>query len=125
MVSRWGMGKLGLAAFDDIEENPFLGYEIAQRHLYSRDTAAQIDQEVQALLEERQQTARKILQDMRPQLDDLVVLLLQKETIDKSQLANILGPRPTITEESMNLSAEFGFSPEPNTRITNEQRIST
>jgi hypothetical protein len=62
---------------------------------------------------------------MRPQLDDLVVLLLQKETIDKSQLANILGPRPTITEESMNLSAEFGFSPEPNTRITNEQRIST
>jgi len=77
------------------------------------------------LLEERQQTARKILQDMRPQLDDLVVLLLQKETIDKSQLANILGPRPTITEESMNLSAEFGFSPEPNTRITNEQRIST
>ena len=77
------------------------------------------------MLEERQQTARKILQDMRPQLDDLVVLLLQKETLDNSQLANILGPRPTITEESMNLSAEFGFSPEPNTRITNEQRIST
>ncbi|MFL7870370.1 MAG: hypothetical protein AB8I58_16200 [Anaerolineales bacterium] len=77
------------------------------------------------MLEERHQTARKILQDMRPQLDDLVVLLLQKETLDNSQLANILGPRPTITEESMNLSAEFGFSPEPNTRITNEQRIST
>ena len=77
------------------------------------------------MLEEPHQTARKILQDMRPQLDDLVVLLLQKETLDNSQLANILGPRPTITEESMNLSAEFGFSPEPNTRITNEQRIST
>jgi cell division protease FtsH len=109
MVSRWGMGQLGLAAFDDDKENPFLGYEIAQGHHYSQDTAAQIDREVQALLEERHQTTRQILQDMRPQLDDLVALLLQKETIDKSQIAKILGPRPTLTKESMRLTAEPSF----------------
>ncbi|MEJ2746963.1 MAG: ATP-dependent zinc metalloprotease FtsH [Anaerolineae bacterium] len=109
MVSRWGMGQLGLAAFDDNEENPFLGYEIAQGHHYSQDTAARIDQEVQALLENRHQTAQQILQDMRSQLDDLVVLLLQKETIDQSQIANILGPRPAIKEGDMSSVVELNL----------------
>jgi cell division protease FtsH len=108
MVSRWGMGQLGLAAFDDNRENPFLGYEIAQGQQYSQATAAKIDQEVQALLEERHQTTRRILEDMRPQLDELVSLLLQKETLDKSQLANILGPRPTLKEEDTSLTTEPG-----------------
>jgi cell division protease FtsH len=108
MVSRWGMGQLGLAAFDDNRENPFLGYEIAQGQQYSQATAAKIDQEVQALLEERHQTTRRILEDMRPQLDELVSLLLQKETLGKSQLANILGPRPTLKEEDTSLTTEPG-----------------
>jgi cell division protease FtsH len=109
MVSRWGMGQLGLAAFDDDEENPFLGYEMTQGQHYSQDTAAQIDHEVQTLLAERHQMARQVLQDMRSQLDDLVTLLLQKETVDKSQMANILGLRPTITEESMNWATELNL----------------
>jgi cell division protease FtsH len=105
MVSRWGMGKLGLAAFDDNNENPFLGYEIAQGPSYSQDTAAQIDREVQALLEERHRKARQILLDMRAQLDALVALLLKEETLGESQLANILGPRPTVKEEDKSLTA--------------------
>ncbi|MCB9419926.1 MAG: ATP-dependent zinc metalloprotease FtsH [Ardenticatenaceae bacterium] len=109
MVSRWGMSQIGLAAFDDDEENPFLGYEIAQGHHYSQDTAARIDQEVQTLLEERHQIARQILLEIRSQLDELVDLLLQKETVDQNQLAGILGPRPTITKESMGLSTELSL----------------
>jgi cell division protease FtsH len=109
MVSRWGMSQLGLAAFDDDEENPFLGYEIAQGHHYSQETAARIDQEVQTLLEDRHKMARQILQDVRPQLDELVALLLQKETVDKNQLANILGPRPTTPEENTSLKAELSL----------------
>jgi cell division protease FtsH len=108
MVSRWGMGQFGLAAFDDNNENPFLGYEIAQGHQYSQATAAQIDQEVQTLLEERHQATRRILQDMRPQLEDLVALLLQKETVDEGQLADVLGPRPTLTEQNTSLAAQGG-----------------
>jgi hypothetical protein len=46
---------------------------------------------------------------MHPQLDELVALLLQKETVDQSQIADILGPRPTNTEETMSLTAELSL----------------
>src|SRR5208282_6880017 len=52
MVTRWGMGRLGLIAFKADEQQPFLGYEISQGRDYSEATAARIDQEVQRLLEE-------------------------------------------------------------------------
>jgi cell division protease FtsH len=32
MVTRWGMGELGLVAFQADAEHPFLGYELAQGH---------------------------------------------------------------------------------------------
>ena len=50
MVTRWGMGSLGLMAFNSDEEQPFLGYELAQGRDYSEETAAHIDQDVQRLL---------------------------------------------------------------------------
>jgi cell division protease FtsH len=46
MVTRWGMGNLGLTAFQADEEQPFLGYELAQGRDYSEDTAARIDRDV-------------------------------------------------------------------------------
>jgi cell division protease FtsH len=42
MVSRWGMGKLGLVAFRADEQQPFLGYELSQRPDYSEATAAEM-----------------------------------------------------------------------------------
>jgi len=43
MVTRWGMGDLGLMAISTDEEQPFLGYELAQGHEYSEETSARID----------------------------------------------------------------------------------
>ena len=48
MITRWGMGKLGLAAFKADEEHPFLGYELSQGRDYSEATAARIDEEVRS-----------------------------------------------------------------------------
>jgi cell division protease FtsH len=99
MVTRWGMGSLGLAAFQADEEHPFLGYQLAQGHDYSEATAARVDQDVQRLLEEGHETAYRLLADARQQLEQLVSTLLQEETIDQDMLMNILGPRPEATEE--------------------------
>jgi cell division protease FtsH len=99
MVTRWGMGSLGLAAFQADEEQPFLGYQLAQGRDYSEATAARIDQDVQRLLEERHETVYRLLADARNQLDQLVSTLLQEETIDQEALVQILGPRPEATEE--------------------------
>ena len=99
MVTRWGMGSLGLVAFQADEEQPFLGYELAHGRDYSEATAARIDQAVQRLLEEQHETVYRLLSDTRDCLDQLVQALLKEETIDQDTLAHILGPRPNSTEE--------------------------
>jgi cell division protease FtsH len=99
MVTRWGMGDLGLVAFQADAEHPFLGYELAQGHDYSEATAARIDQEVQRLLAERHAYAGRLLTDARELLDHLAQALLQAETLDQNALARILGPRPASAEE--------------------------
>jgi len=99
MVTRWGMGGLGPVAFQTDEQQPFLGYELAQGRDYSEATAARIDQEVQHLLEERHEVVYRLLADARGQLDLLVKNLLKEETIDQDMLAQILGSRPEPAEE--------------------------
>jgi cell division protease FtsH len=94
MITRWGMGKLGLTAFKTDEAHPFLGYEISQGRDYSEATAAQVDEEVRALLEEIHQSVRRCLTDARARLDELVKALLHEETVGAEELVQILGPRP-------------------------------
>lgn len=99
MVTRWGMGDLGLMALQADEEHPFLGYELAQGRNYSEATAAHIDQEVQRLLAERHDYAQHLLTDAREQLDRLAQALLQEETLGQAALLRLLGPRPAVTED--------------------------
>jgi len=98
MVTRWGMGNLGLAAFKADEHQPFLGYELSQGRDYSEATAACIDQEVTRVLEERHEAVRRLLTGAREQLDLLAQTLLQEEVIDQEALARVLGPRPQASE---------------------------
>jgi cell division protease FtsH len=94
MVTRWGMGNLGLLAFQSDEEQPFLGYELAQGKDYSQVTAARIDAEVERLLDERHAYVRDVLGAKRQALDKLATALLHDETVDQDALEAILGPRP-------------------------------
>jgi cell division protease FtsH len=97
MVTRWGMGELGLVAFQTDGTQPFLGYELTQWREYIEATAARIDQDVQRLLEERHETVRQLLTGAR--LDHLVQVFLQEETVDPEELTQILGPRLEATPE--------------------------
>jgi cell division protease FtsH len=72
MVTRWGMGSLGLVAFKSDDHQPLLGYEISQGREYSEATAAKIDQEIQRLLEERHKAVHELLTREREKLDYLV-----------------------------------------------------
>jgi cell division protease FtsH len=99
MVTRWGMGDLGLVAFQADEEHPFLGYELAQGRDYSEATAARIDQEVQRLLAERHAYAHQLLMEARESLDQLAQELLQEETLGQDALVRLIGPRPAMAEE--------------------------
>jgi cell division protease FtsH len=94
MVTRWGMGDLGLAAFKADEEQPFLGYELAQGRDYSEATAAQIDRQVQQLLTDRHEAAKNLLQNKRTMLDQLAAALLKSESLGQAELVQLLGDRP-------------------------------
>jgi len=106
MVTRWGMGSLGLVAFQAEAEQPFLGYELSQGRDYSEATAARVDQDVQELLEERHEAVRRLLTAQRDPLDRLVQTLLQEETIDHGTLARILGPRPEAAEAMLHVDTK-------------------
>ncbi len=99
MITRWGMGKLGLVAFKGDEQQPFLGYEMSQGRDYSEATAARIDQEVLRVIEEEHQEVRRCLTENRDKLDQLVDALLREETVSAEELNRILGPRPQLTPE--------------------------
>lgn len=106
MVTRWGMGNLGLVAFQADEQHPFLGYEKAEGRDFSESTAARIDQEVQRLLEERHQVAQRLLTGARTKLDKLAQALLKEETVPQEMLPEILGPRPAPNEAQLTDESE-------------------
>jgi len=94
MVTRWGMGELGLIAFRADEEHPFLGYELARGKDYSEETASLIDRDVRRLLDESHSNVRKLLSGKREKLDSLAQALLEEETISREQLIRILETQP-------------------------------
>jgi cell division protease FtsH len=93
MITRWGMGELGLMALSSDEEQPFLGYEISQGRNYSEETSARIDRAIQQLLDERHEVVNQLLTTAREKLDQLVDVLLREETVAQDDLVKILGQR--------------------------------
>lgn len=91
MVCEWGMNdNLGPVAFGKKEEEIFLGREIAQHRDYSEQTAQNIDKEVQAILNNAQNQAEKILNDNIDLLHALTNALLEYEILDSDQIDKII-----------------------------------
>jgi cell division protease FtsH len=95
MVTAWGMSELGLAAYERAGEDRFLGYDLGRDRPYSDDTARRIDGAVSKLLDERHAAVRRLLEGARARLDRLARTLLERETVEQSELERLLGPRPT------------------------------
>ena len=93
MITRWGMGSLGLQAISADEQQPFLGYELTQGRDYSEETAARIDQGIQSILDQCHADVKEMLERERIKLDELVQTLLKEETVDEDTLTRLLGPR--------------------------------
>jgi cell division protease FtsH len=93
MVTRWAMTEFGLMTLDTDEEQPFLGYEVAQHRGFSEATAGRVDEAVEQLLNERYNFTRGLLQEKRSALDALVQALMEHETITREEIEKLIGPR--------------------------------
>ncbi|CAM3722904.1 ATP-dependent zinc metalloprotease FtsH [Nocardioides zeicaulis] len=93
MVTQYGMTeRLGAVKLGDSSSEPFLGRDMGHTRNYSEETAAAVDEEVKALLGHAHQEAFEILENNRDVLDALVLALLDKETLDKGEIAEIFAP---------------------------------
>ncbi len=90
MVTQYGMTeRLGAIKLGESGSQPFLGRDLGHSRDYSESVAAIVDEEVKNLLATAHQEAFDILEENRDVLDALVLELLDKETLDKEQIARI------------------------------------
>ena len=90
MVTQYGMTeRLGAIRLGQEQGEVFLGRDMGHTRDYSETVAGIIDDEVRTLIENAHMEAYEILVENRDVLDRLVLALLEKETLDKDEVADL------------------------------------
>ncbi|MBA3741924.1 ATP-dependent zinc metalloprotease FtsH [Sporichthya sp.] len=90
MVTQYGMTeRLGAIKLGQEQGEVFLGRDMGHQRDYSEEIAAIVDAEIKKLIETAHNEAFQILADNRDTLDALVVALLERETLNKAEIAEI------------------------------------
>jgi cell division protease FtsH len=93
MVAHYGMSKaIGPVYHEHKTEHPFLGQVLASEGATSDATVHLIESEARHVLGEALEISQKTLGLHRDALDRLVTELLERETLEKAELAVLLGP---------------------------------
>ena len=83
MVGTYGMSeKLGTVAFDAGSDEVFIGKSMGHTRPYSEKTAAEMDGEIRAIIDEAYQKAQDILRTYQKQLTEIAEYLLANETMN-------------------------------------------
>jgi cell division protease FtsH len=101
MVMEYGMSReLGPINYRGAPRSPFIasGDGMGEGRSYSEETAREIDQEVQGIVEGTYERVRGILTGVREILEVLAQRLLEKEVVDESELREIMGLPPRTRE---------------------------
>jgi cell division protease FtsH len=90
MVTQYGMTeRLGTIKFGQEGGEVFLGRDMGHQRNYSEQVAAAVDEEVRSFIENAHSEAFEILVDNRDILDDLVLALLERETLNQAEIAAV------------------------------------
>ena len=90
MVMEFGMSeKLGPMLYGKGSNEVFLGRDYGRQQDYSDEVASSIDDEVKSLLSDAHIIAGKILKKFKKQMEIMVKVLIEKETIDRDEVAMI------------------------------------
>jgi cell division protease FtsH len=94
MVTKWGLSdKLGPLTYSEDQGEVFLGRSVTQHKQVSDVTAHVIDEEVRRLIDSNYQRAKGILDSNLEKLHKMAEALMKYETIDESQLKDIMQGR--------------------------------
>ena len=102
MVCEWGMSdSIGPLSYGKEEEPIFIGKEIARHKDYSEETARKIDDEIKRIITDCLEATQQLLHEHKDQLTLMADTLVAKETLDDSEVRELLGfpPRPVTHGE--------------------------
>ena len=103
MVTRYGMSeRLGAVLYgsEHSSDEVFLGRDFSSGKNYSEQTAAQIDEEIRALINRAHDACRDILVEHKDKLEFVAQFLLKHETMDGDQFEAAM-TRDNVTEQDL------------------------
>ena len=90
MVTQYGLTEaIGAIKLGTDASEPFMGRDYGHQRDYSENVAAVVDAEIRKLIETAHQEAYDILEANRTILDEMVIKLLEIETLNKEEIAQI------------------------------------
>ncbi|MCU1585205.1 MAG: cell division protein FtsH [Microbacteriaceae bacterium] len=107
MVTEFGMSaNIGSVKLGSGSGEMFLGRDMGSQRDYSERLSEQVDKEVRALIENAHNEAWEVLNQNRETLDKLATALLEKETLDHTELAEIFKDVVKMPERPQWLSSD-------------------
>ena len=108
MVAHFGMSdRVGPVYHEHKTEHPFLGQVLATEGGTSDATVHIIEEETRRFLTDAVEGAKRVVGERRAELDRLVAVLLEKETVEQKDLEQLLGPSITA-EGAVPVPLHFG-----------------
>ena len=107
MVTKWGLSdRLGPLTYSEEDGEVFLGRSVTQHKQVSDDTANAIDEEVRLIIDSNYARAEEILKKNVKKLRAMAEALVKYETIDGSQIEDIMNGKEPKPPEDWNDSTD-------------------
>ncbi len=100
MVTQYGMSSLGPMQFEHQSESVFLGRDYNQTKNFSDQVALLIDQEVKKIIDDCYKEAKRIVSSEKKLIDVLANALIEKETITKEEIEDLVEANSNYTVKS-------------------------
>ncbi|MBL8311320.1 MAG: ATP-dependent zinc metalloprotease FtsH [Burkholderiales bacterium] len=109
MVTRYGMSDLlGPMVYAENEGEVFLGRSVTQTRNVSEETLQKVDLEIRRIIDEQYAVSTKILRDNADKVEAMTAALMEYETIDADQIADIMAGRPVRAVKTYNTPGSGG-----------------
>jgi cell division protease FtsH len=95
MVTRYGMSEeMGPMVYGENEGEVFLGRSVTTHKNLSEETMRKVDAEIRRIIDQQYALAHRILEENRDKVEAMTTALLEWETIDADQIADIMAGKP-------------------------------